>query len=94
MDKRDSEIRMFDGTKFPVWKFYMELCFSTKEVMPIVDGTVPQPGEDASEAEKAAWLKGDNLPAITALSLPGLTFLQNNRQSQISRFDCCSWSIS
>ena len=62
MDKRDSEsLRVFDGNKFPVWKFYMELCFSTKEVMHIVDGTTPQPGEDASEIEKAAWQKSDNL---------------------------------
>ena len=61
MDKRDSEsLKVFDGNKFPVWKFYMELCFSTKEVMHIVNGTTPQPGEDASEIEKTAWQKSDN----------------------------------
>ena len=29
--------------------------------MPIVNGTIPQPCEDASKVEKAAWIKGDNL---------------------------------
>ena len=62
MEKKDSEyLRVFDGTKFPVWKFYMELCFSTKKIMPIVNGTLPKPDADAPELEKAAWEERDNL---------------------------------
>ena len=39
MKKRDSKyLRVFDGTKFPVWKFYMELNFSKHKVMPVVNG--------------------------------------------------------
>ena len=84
MDKTNSEIRMFDGAKFPVWKFYMELCFSTKEVMSIVDGTVPQPGESAPEAEKAAWLKGDNLAKQLIGASVTLSVLENLVNCQTS----------
>ena len=62
MDKRESEpLKVFDGTKFPVWKFYMELCFATKDMKGHVNGTLPAPGDDASEADKAAWQKKDEL---------------------------------
>ena len=78
MDKRDIEsLRVFDGSKFPVWKFYMELCFSTREVMSIVDGTIPRPGDDAPEIEKAAWQKGDNLAKQLIGSSVTLLVLEN-----------------
>ena len=52
---------MFDGTKFPVQKFYMELYFSTNKIMPIVNGTISKPNDDAPEDEKLVWEKRDNL---------------------------------
>ena len=62
MDKRESKsIKVFDGSKFPVWKFYMELCFANKDIKRHVDGTFPELGDDAAEAEKTAWQKSDNL---------------------------------
>ena len=60
MDKRGPDsLRVFDGDKFPVWKYHMEICFADKDVMRIIDGTVPKPPDGASDAEKTAWYKAD-----------------------------------
>lgn len=78
MDKKDSEyIRVFDRTKFPVWKFYIELCFSTKKVMPIVNGAIPKPDADAPVIEKAAWGERDNLAKQLIGSSVTLQVLEN-----------------
>ena len=62
MERKDSEyIRVFDGIKFPVWKFHMELCFSTKKVKSIVNGTLPRLDPDAPELERALWAERDDL---------------------------------
>ena len=61
MNKKESEIRVFDGSKFPVWKFYMMLCFNTKKVIGHVNGTIPKPAENAPELEKMTWLDNGNL---------------------------------
>ena len=81
MDKRELEsIKVFDGTKFPIWKFYMELCFANKDIKGHVDGTLPQPGDDASEIEKATWQKNDDLAKQligASITLPILENLVN-----------------
>lgn len=60
MDKRDSEsLKVFDGDKFPVWKYHMEICFDDKEIMPIISRAVPQPLDDAPEADKLTWQKAN-----------------------------------
>ena len=62
MEKKDSEyVRVFDGTKFPVWKFHMELCFSTKKVKPLINGSLPRPAPDAPELERTSWVERDDL---------------------------------
>lgn len=56
MDKWDSEsLKVFDGDKFVIWKYHMEICFEDKEIMPIVDNTIPKPHETTTEAEKVTW---------------------------------------
>lgn len=60
MEKKNTEyVRVFDGTTFPVWKFYMQLCFSKQKVAPIVSGAIPKPQDDAPEDVKLAWEKDD-----------------------------------
>ena len=54
MDKRESEYFRFDGEKFSVWKFHMEICFEDKDVMPIVNGTIPKPKDTAPDDKKLA----------------------------------------
>ena len=62
MEKRVSESpKVFDGDKFPVWKYHMEICFDDEEIMPIANGTIPKPPENATEAEKNAWQKANAL---------------------------------
>ena len=45
--------------------------------MPIVDSTIPRPGDDASEIEKAAWHKSDNLAKLLIGSSVILPVLEN-----------------
>lgn len=53
MYKRDSEsLKVFDGNKFAIWKYHMEICFDEKDIMPIVDDIVPKP---PNTTEKDAW---------------------------------------
>ena len=41
MDKQESEpLKVFNGDKFAVWKYHMEICFEDKDVMRIVNGTL------------------------------------------------------
>ena len=77
METKDPEIRIFDGKKFPVWKFYMELCFSSREVMPVVNGSIPQPADDAPEIEKLAWIKADNLAKNLIGASVSMSVLEN-----------------
>ena len=78
MDERDYEsLRVFDGDKFAVWKFLMEIYFDAEEIMPIVNGTVPKPADDAPEAEKAAWQKSNNLARRMISSSVSLSVLEN-----------------
>lgn len=72
MDKR-----VFDGDKFAVWKYHMEICFDEKDIMPIVDGTIPKPADGAPEAEKAAWQKGNTLASRMISSSVSLPVLEN-----------------
>ena len=78
MEKNDSEyVRIFDGTKFLVWKFHMELCFSTKKVKPIVNGTLPRMDHDAPELEKASWVELDDLAKTMISSSVTTNILEN-----------------
>ena len=78
MDKRESEtLKVFDGDKFAVWKYYMEICFEEKEVMRIVDGTIPKPPDGASDAEKAAWNKANMQARRMISSSVSLQVLEN-----------------
>jgi hypothetical protein len=42
MEKRDSE-KVFDGIKFAVWKFHVNICFEEKSIMKIVGDTIAKP---------------------------------------------------
>jgi hypothetical protein len=78
MDKRESEtLKVFDGDKFAVWKYHMEICFEEKEVMRIVDGTIPKPPDGASDAEKAAWNKANTQARRMISSSVSLQVLEN-----------------
>ena len=77
MDKKDPDIRVFEGDKFPVWKYYMEICFADKDVMCIVNGTVPKPPDDASDAEQTAWYKADAQARRMIRSSVSLPVLEN-----------------
>lgn len=77
MDKRESETHVFDGDKFAVWKYHMEICFEEKEVMRIVDGTIPKPPDGASDAEKAAWNKANTQARRMISSSVSLPVLEN-----------------
>ena len=77
METKDPEIRIFDGKKFPVWKFYMELCFSSRKVMPHVTGSIPKPADDAPEAEKLAWIDADNIAKNLIGASVSMSVLEN-----------------
>ena len=78
MDERDySSLRVFDGDNFAAWKFLMEIYFNAEKIMPIVNGTVPKPADDAPEAEKAAWQKSNNLARRMISSSVSLSVLEN-----------------
>ena len=60
MDRRDSEsLEVFDDDKFTVWKYHMKICFEDKDIMPILNGTVPKPPNNALDVEKLAWRKAN-----------------------------------
>ena len=78
MERKDSEyIRVFDGTKFHVWKFHMELCFSTKKVKSIVNGTLPRPDPNAPELERASWAERDDLAKTKISSSVTMNILES-----------------
>ena len=77
LDLNYLKVHVFDGEKFAVWKFYMKICFDVEDVMPIVDGTLPKPADGASEAEKAAWQKGNNLARLMISLSVSLSVLEN-----------------
>jgi hypothetical protein len=53
MNKRDFEsLKVFKGDKFVVWKYRMEICFKEKDIMPVVNNTIPKPPDGTSNAEK------------------------------------------
>lgn len=59
MNRRDFEsLNVFDGDKFLVWKYHMEICLEEKDIMLIVSGTIPKPPDGALEAEKIALAEG------------------------------------
>ena len=61
MEKRDLDnLKVFNGNKFVVWKFYME-NFDAKDILRVVDSTIPKPPNIAPEAEKTAWNKANAL---------------------------------
>jgi hypothetical protein len=80
-EKRDAELpQRFDGDKFPVWKYYMEIWFDDRDVLPVVDGTIPKPPDDAPDAEKLAWQKANKTARrliSSSVSLPVLESLVN-----------------
>ena len=58
MDSRDSKSpKVFDGDKFAIWKYHMEICFEEKDIMSVVNGRVPRPPNNAPDVEKVAWQK-------------------------------------
>ena len=34
---------MFDGEGFKIWQYHMEIIFEAKEILKIIDGTLPRP---------------------------------------------------
>ena len=78
MEKQDLEsLKVFDGGKCAVWKYHMEICFDDKEIMPIVNGTIPRPPDNATEAEKTAWQKANTLTKRMISSSVSLPVLEN-----------------
>lgn len=78
MEKRDAEsLKVFDGEKFAVWKYHMEICFDDKDVTPIVNGTIPQPPDNVPEAEKIVWQKANTLAMRMISSAVSLPILEN-----------------
>jgi hypothetical protein len=78
MDKRESEtIKVFDGKKFPVWRFHMEICFKEKDVLLVANGTTPKPGDNAPEADKLAWEKANIIAQRMISSSVSLPVLEN-----------------
>ena len=44
MDKTEKiHVKMFDGEGFTIWRYQMEIIFEAKEILEIVDGTLPRP---------------------------------------------------
>ena len=78
MDKNNPDsLKVFDGDKFPIWKFYMENNFDAKDILRVVDGTIPKPPVTASEADKAAWNKANALAKSMISSAVSFTVLEN-----------------
>lgn len=55
----------------------MEICFEEKEIMPIMNGTIPKPPETATEAEKIAWQKANTQARRMISSSVSLPVLEN-----------------
>lgn len=90
MDKRDSKsLKVFDGDKFTVWKYHMEIYFEEKDIMPIVNGTIPKPPDGAPDAEKIAWQKANTQARHMISSSVSLLVLENLVNSSIA---ACMWA--
>jgi len=48
-------LKVFDGTKFNVWKSSMDILFAYKKVLKVVDGTEKKPEETATPEAINAW---------------------------------------
>lgn len=78
MDRRDSEsLKVFDGDKFVRWKYHMENCFEEKDIMPIINGTVPKPPDGAPDVEKMAQQKANTQARRMISSSVSLDVLEN-----------------
>jgi len=53
-------IDRYGGDNFHLWKFQMRAVFYGKDLMDIIDGTVPKPAETAPAEERTEWKKRDN----------------------------------
>ena len=79
MDKRDFEsLKVFDGDKFAVWKYHMELCFDEKDIMPIVNGTIlKQQTMHQKRKKTTSWRKCNTLARRMIGSCGSLPVLEN-----------------
>lgn len=53
-------ISRFKGTNFHLWKFQMRAILLGKELMPIVEGTIPKPGYGSDPADISEWVRRDS----------------------------------
>lgn len=88
MQKHDSE-KVFDGSKFVVWKFHIEIYLEEKSIMKIVDGTTAKPLNFALDLDKEAWQKVDNLVRRMIDASVTLLVLENLNTCIIV---ACMWS--
>lgn len=73
MERRDDSLKVFDGTKFAVWKFHMEICFEEKLIMDVVNGSTPAPSSTDPEDVREAWNKKNSMARrmiSSAVTLP------------------------
>ena len=86
---------MFDGDKFTVWKYHMEMCFEEKDVMLVVNGTISKLPNNALDLKKIAWKNGKRLFGKTQVwhmisSFVSLSILEN----LVNYFTAaCMWTI-
>lgn len=89
MNERREDVKLFDGTKFAVWKFHMQICFEEKEIWSVVNGDEPAPSEGETQSVKDAWNK-KNVTArrmiSSSVTLPVLENLVNCSTA------CCMWT--
>ena len=77
MNRRDFEsLNVFDGDKFLVWKYHMEICLEEKDIMLIVSGTIPKPPDGALEHWQKANTPGRCMIS-SSVTLPVLENLVN-----------------
>lgn len=50
----------FTGKDWSLWKEQMQAVFMLEALWEIVDGSVPQPDDDAGEADHVQWKRKDN----------------------------------
>lgn len=48
-------LKVFDGTKFNVWKSSMNILFAYKKVLKVIDGTEKKPAANATPVVVTAW---------------------------------------
>lgn len=60
-------IPKFDGSNFQLWKFSVTILFKAEKILSIVNGTTPEPDDQAS-TEWKAWDSGNSKAQVILLS--------------------------